>query len=289
VRVGEPLPASLDEAEQAVGVWVGTSSGLVHLDDFGRRRYGVRDGLPDGQVRALHRDRSGTLWVATEGGLASLVDGTLSARPLGRGRWPTGVMALAMAPNSELWIATQDHGAFRWADGRLMPVTLPADARPTDSVFTDSRGRLWIVLRGGGIGLMDEAGDFRVLRRGDRFHRSDLAIHEDRDGTVWFGAGGRLTRFKDGRLAAITAANGLPQERWLRPQSNRVLFEAGVTVSRFNFGSWARRSTSATSIRAANSSTTTCRSTTPGSATASSASWGNNTAPAECMGRGRGR
>jgi signal transduction histidine kinase/ligand-binding sensor domain-containing protein len=200
------------EADRRGTVWVGTTSGLVQISSSGRRRYGVADGLPSAQIRALHVDRSQTLWVATESGLAIVSNGVISAPPLLHGTWPTGAMAIAKTPTGELLISTQDHGLFRWADGRLTPLQLPGDARPTDSVFTDSRGRLWLVLAGGGIGLMERDGAFRLLRQGDRFHRSELAVYEDSDGAVWFGAGGRLTRFKDGALAAITPAHGLPQE-----------------------------------------------------------------------------
>jgi signal transduction histidine kinase/ligand-binding sensor domain-containing protein len=205
--------ASAVEADPRGGLWVGTATGLIHMRDGVRRRYGAADGLPDPQVRALHLDRSGTLWVATEQGLAVVsADGALTTPRLREGRWPAGVMAIAMAPTGELWLCTQDHGVFRWAGGRLLPVTLTSDERPTDSVFTDSQGRLWVVLQGGGIGVVERDGAFRVLRRGDRFHRSELAIYEDRSGAVWFGAGGRLTRFKDGALKAITPAHGLPSD-----------------------------------------------------------------------------
>lgn len=200
------------EPDPKGGVWVGTASGVVRMAGADRRAYGVAEGLPSPQVLALHVDRADTLWIATAGGLATVTNDVLTPQVLREGTWPTGVMAIAMAPTGELWLCTQDHGVFRWTDGRLIPVDLAADGRPTDSVFTDSQGRLWIVLQGGGIGQMDRAGVFRVLRRGDRFHRSELAIYEDRAGAVWFGAGGRLTRFKDGVLAAITTAHGLPPD-----------------------------------------------------------------------------
>lgn len=200
------------EADPRGGVWVGTTSGLVRLSDAGEQRYGVADGLPSAQIRALHVDAERTLWVSTEAGLAMVANGVISAPPLLEGTWPAGVSAIARAPTGELWVSTPDHGLFRWIDGRLTAVQLAADARPTDSVFTDRQGRLWLVLAGGGIGVVDRAGHARVLRPGDRFHRSELAVYEDRSGAVWFGAGGRLTRFKDGELAAITPAHGLPQE-----------------------------------------------------------------------------
>lgn len=194
------------------GVWVGTSSGLVHVTPSGRRRYGISDGLPNSQVRALHLDPAGRLWMGTEAGVAVMADGRITTLPLEEGSWPIGVMSITVAPSGDLLICTQDHGLFRWAAGRITPATFDGGAKPADSVFTDSQGRVWLVLAGGGIGLYDQHGSFRVLRRGDRFHRSELAIHEDPDGAVYFGGGGRLTRFKDGTLSAITSKEGLPPD-----------------------------------------------------------------------------
>jgi signal transduction histidine kinase/ligand-binding sensor domain-containing protein len=199
------------EADRDGAIWVGTSSGLLRLAGDQRQHFGLNEGLPNLQVRALHRDGSGAIWIGTEAGVAVVRGGQLSALPLQAGEWPSGVMAIAGAPDGSVWICTQDHGLFRWAEGRLDPVDLRDHGQSSESVFADSRGRLWLVLAGGGLGVL-ENGTLTVLRQGDRFHRSDLAFYEDANGAVWFGAGGRLTRYQDGQLSAITTANGLPPD-----------------------------------------------------------------------------
>jgi signal transduction histidine kinase len=79
-------------------------------------------------------------------------------------------------------------------------------------VFTDRPGRHWLALSGGGLAVLDQHGRFELVRESDQYHRSDLAAYEDQSGSIWFAAGQRLTRFKDGRLSAITGNRGMPPD-----------------------------------------------------------------------------
>lgn len=198
-------------------VWVGTADGLVRFANGTRRSYGTKDGLPSGDVHALYVDPAGALWVATAAGVAVLTKGRFSPLPLIEGRWPPSgastVVTIVADLSGTLWICTEDRGVFRWSSGRLSRVALPGADRlaAVHSISTDRNARLWFMLGGGGIGVIDRQGVFSLVRDSDKFHRSDLAVHEDDRGTLWFGSGDRLTRFKDGALSAITGANGLPE------------------------------------------------------------------------------
>ncbi|OAI57414.1 hypothetical protein AYO49_02040 [Verrucomicrobiaceae bacterium SCGC AG-212-N21] len=56
-------------------LWIGTSSGLHRWEKGQIRTWDTRDGLPAANVRCLHRDPDGTLWIGTlGGGLARLKD-----------------------------------------------------------------------------------------------------------------------------------------------------------------------------------------------------------------------
>lgn len=203
------------ESDSRGGVWVGTMSGLVYISDGVRRRFGTREGLPGADVRALHADRAGRLWVATDAGIAVLRDGILSTVPLDPHEWPVASSATAITVDShgDLWISTTDHGLFRWRDGRFLPANLPADVSSNVySVVSDRRGYLWLMLSGGGLAHIDPEGRFQLLRAPDRYHRSDLAAYEADDGAMWFGAGERLTRYKNHSLEAIASDHGMPGE-----------------------------------------------------------------------------
>lgn len=200
------------EATPDGGVWIATGSGVVQLLNGRRRQFGIADGLPSADVRGLHVSRSGQLWVTTIAGIASFADGRFSPLRLDEGRWPAGTVTIAIDSKGRLWGCSEDNGLFRWHDGQLQTVSLSHEVHAADvhSVAVDRADRVWLLMSGGGVGLIDAEGGFQLLRKSDRFHRSDLAFHEDDAGTVWLGAGERLTRFKAGRMAAITVFSGLP-------------------------------------------------------------------------------
>lgn len=200
------------EAGRDGAIWVGTDDGVVRLSNTGRRRYGIADGLPSVDIRGLHVSRGGQLWVTTAAGVASLSNGRFTPVRFMDGRWPTGVSNIATDSKGRLWVCSQDHGLYRLDDGRLQAVTLSSEAQSSDvhAVAIDRADRVWLMMSGGGVGLIEADGGFRLLRKGDRFHRSDLAFYQDDKGTVWLGAGERLTRFKGGTMSAITVFSGLP-------------------------------------------------------------------------------
>jgi signal transduction histidine kinase/CheY-like chemotaxis protein/streptogramin lyase len=156
-------------------MWVATLNGLA-LAIEGRvgQRYSVADGLAGPSVKALWREDDGTLWVASEGGLARFENG----------RFVPGV------------------------GERCLP------SRELRGLIKDSDGNLWIGASGGGLTRVTPAGlcstfDSRDGLRND----SPQALLEDREGHLWVGTnGGGLSRFGDGRLVAYTTAHGLSND-----------------------------------------------------------------------------
>ena len=168
-------------------LWSATAGGGVVRFRVGtgvhRQYLAPQDGLPGNDVRALARDRAGTLWAGTAAGVARLDEAT--------GRWhgaPAGpgsagsaaVTALAAAADGSLWVGMEqrwDHdaphpvlerpGAFvggglarfepltgRWSIvARAMANDDPAarvPGLPSDNVTSlvfDSRGALWVGTR----------------------------------------------------------------------------------------------------------------------------------------------
>jgi signal transduction histidine kinase/ligand-binding sensor domain-containing protein len=203
------------EAGRRGDVWVGTSSGLVRFSGSSRRRYTTADGLPNDSIRALFVDARERLWISTQGGVAVFDGERFRTLPLVEGQWPpVGASMIVLDRAGDLWLCTEDHGLFRWRAGSLTQVTPSIHGEPVTvhAVTTDRTGQLLLLLAGGGIGKLSAEGSFSLLRASDKFHRSDLAAHQDDAGTVWLGSGERLTRYKDGEVSALTTANGLPSD-----------------------------------------------------------------------------
>ena len=199
--------------DRAGRLWASTNGGLTVREEGHFRTYGVADGLPSGVVRATLEARDGTLWIATEAGLAELRGGRLRPRPdLAREQ----VRALAEGADGTVWAATGDglvgvRGgtvAARLGAGEGLPATV------VRVLMVDRRGVLWagtdhglarVEIAGGLAGKPGErAWRITVLRAADGLGNDVVrALGEDSDGNLWVGteSGGlaRWTRGTDGR------------------------------------------------------------------------------------------
>ncbi len=103
--------------------------------------YSSADGLPHDTVRALLEDRTGALWIGTDGGLARLADGELTAFPK-----VTLVRSIHEDEQGTLWISTRGRGLARIRDGEVTMYTT-REGLYTDTIYhllEDGRQNLWM-------------------------------------------------------------------------------------------------------------------------------------------------
>ena len=150
---------------------------------------GVAQGLPSSNLTAIAFDRQGYLWIATRDGLARF-DGV-------------------------------DYTIYRHEPG--VPGTLPGNFVQT--VFVDSRDRVWVGIEGKGLCVLDRQrrGFSQISQASHPLLRSDdvWAFAETRDGSIWFGTfggglyrldvAGHMSRFlpEDGHADALPSENVL--------------------------------------------------------------------------------
>jgi len=199
-------------------VWVGTWGGGLHAFRDGRetRRFTADDGLFSNEVRALHEDDAGTLWVGTSEGVQAI-----RGRPVGgwRGRYASA-FAETVIPGGRRVLAVASHDGLQF---------LPLDELPRDSVpsyepfpgvewgwlwalHADSEAGLWV---GGTGGLFHVDGD-SVRRYGPEHGLATdevSAIHSLSDGSLWVSTyGSGLYRVEDETFTRLTVSNGLPAD-----------------------------------------------------------------------------
>jgi len=189
-------------------LWLGTNDrGALRVRGREVTSISTEQGLPHDRVRTILQDSSGDIWLGTSGGLSRLHDGHLQTWTRRDGLPDDYVRVVYEDRDGSLWIATNG-GLARWADGRLRSFG-PAEGIPRERialVARDRRGTLWV---GATSGL------YRAVPRGfERFPGSQavsfIALHEDRDGTLWFGTErSGLFRLRDGRLAVFRKRDGL--------------------------------------------------------------------------------
>jgi signal transduction histidine kinase len=146
-------------------MWFATPSGLSSFANSQWRTYTTLEGLPSLEVNCLFEDSSGTLWSGTSAGLAFLASN-------GRFQIPREspdvlrkqIVGMAEDNSGRFWIATTDHVLRVPRDKLLGGVVQGADAREygqadglestegvkrSQSVVSDSAGRIWFSLRRG--------------------------------------------------------------------------------------------------------------------------------------------
>jgi ligand-binding sensor domain-containing protein/signal transduction histidine kinase len=169
------------------------------------RCYSVAQGLGQSQVTALLQDRSGFLWLGTQGGGVDRFDGDRFENfSLPQGLPATEVTALAEDASGALWIATLG-GVSRLRQGRVeswssLGQGLP-DPRVT-SLLVRRDGKLWV---GTERGVARFDGERFVPFEGEALREAAVvALAEDDAGTLWLALqSGELARVRAGRVDRI--------------------------------------------------------------------------------------
>ncbi len=209
------------------GLWVGSGSGLYHLDlsDGATRHVGHERNdpasLPEGRVSSLLLDRSGTLWVGTEHGLYRRDPETQGFRavPLtGSADAAGAIQALMLDAGGRVWVGTLNQGAFVIsADRRAIRqvqepegTTGPVQALTIECLLEIRPGEIWIGTTGSGIVAVDGA-TLRTRRiRHDPTRATSLvddtvwSLYKDRSGLVWVGTNQGVTLTDPRELGILT-------------------------------------------------------------------------------------
>lgn len=206
-RTGENAAALQDSRGRW---WLGTPSGLyrfatgVPLAGLDRATpdavFSTRNGLPGDQVTALLESRDGSFWIAPglAGQLARLRVDTLEVFGTADGLPPAAISALGEDAHGALWVGSS-RGLARLRGGAFERIDEGEGASVTD-IFADTRGRLWLATRGGGVLRVDDPGAvapmFSRLTAADGL-ASDFvrAIAEDAQGKIYFGTSSGLDRY----------------------------------------------------------------------------------------------
>ena len=235
--------AILTMVEAAPGdMWLGTDgSGILRIDTrhwrlrHERHRQGSPASLPDDDISAMFRDRSGLVWVATDTGLChhdarqatvtTWFGGTDAAAGISHSNVP---FVLPMA-DGRVWLSTGDGGIdiVRAEQGRVAALrpdaAAPATALPPGRVLSMVQAPDGVVYLGTQRGLYRAGADGRAVRRLEIPGRSPTAsvwALALQDGRLWLGG-------LDG-LWAVAPADG-PRLRVLAREDGGRLDEQRIS------------------------------------------------------------
>jgi len=212
--------------------------------------YGVEDGLPQSQVRVIHQDAKGYLWVGTQGGLGRYNGREFSHFTSADGLAGNQIQALADDRDARLWVGTNlglcvlsgrrfrclatpdldgrsiralaTHGDHLWvgteravlrlrmADGSVA-AKWPLDA-PVNVLLADAEGG---VVAGTDAGLMLIEAGTGALHKAPLVDGNEPAVVSlwPEAGGIWIGTGaGLLFRDAEGRVRVWRGDTGVPEQ-----------------------------------------------------------------------------
>ena len=192
--------------DRSGNIWLGCTHGLLRYESGRFTRYTTREGLSCDTVVALAEDRSGTLYVGTDGGgLNRLRQGVFTSFTEPDGLADNHLSSLYMDNEETLWIGTVNGGMSRFKGDRFTTVGLK-DGLPTDNIgqmLEDDLGNLWLgsnrgIIRVNRRALNDYLDGKRSAVAWDTFGLSDglralgctganqPAACKAQDGKLWF-------------------------------------------------------------------------------------------------------
>ncbi len=214
-----PLPKANDAdfgtvyMDHDASFWIGSTM-LFQMKDGAAAPQSL-PGVKGIHVRNVYRDRSGSLWVGTDGdGVFHISEGRTIHLTTREGMSNNFVRAMVQDRDGSMWVAA-DEGISHILPGGAAPHIVSYQMRDglvyfsTRVLLEDRNGDLWI---GTDRGLSHmHAGAFVDDAATSAFAQMKIwAIHEDTDGGLWFGTRNNgLFRFRNGKLAHFSAKDGL--------------------------------------------------------------------------------
>ena len=189
------------------------------LRDYAIDVWTSRNGLPHNSLRGIAQTPEGHLWFATWEGVARYngLDFDLYDRSSTPGLLDNGIGALYVDREGVLWVSDSRGNVLRRApDGqwRQWPQQPPSPKVLIQAMQKDSKGRLWLLYEGRGLGYLSSEGRFTYEAPAPdaptNMTLSNWLAVDDKD-QVWVGTmDGLRLRGDDGVLRRAPASLGLP-------------------------------------------------------------------------------
>ncbi len=194
------------------------AAGTPPLRDYAVDMWTSRDGLPHNSLRAIAQTPEGHLWFATWEGLVRYngLDFIVHDRGTRPGLLDNGVGALYVDQDGALWLSDSRGNVLRRsAEGqwRTWPWKPPAPNVLIQAMRKDSKGRLWLLYEGRGLGYLTPEGEFvfEAPPPGVPMDMTYIWMEVDSRDRVWVGTmDGLVVRGEDGVLRRALEGQGLP-------------------------------------------------------------------------------
>ena len=205
------------------------------------KHYGVDQGLPQSQVRVLHQDPSGYLWIGTQGGLARYNGREFTRFTSAEGLAGNQIESIASDSDGRLWVGT-NLGLCVFEDPFFQCVESEKLNGHTIGALTAHDEDLWV---GTAEGLLQLEPSTRRVEVHRLAGQNIGALAARSDGALWVGAGSELVRLQpdsgkvenldrgDGVSAEITTLHPTTDGLWIGTDHGILVRESDGAVRQF--------------------------------------------------------
>lgn len=197
--------------ERSVGdeYWMGTyGEGVLRYKNGKFKLFSEEDGLANNTVLAVEEDNQGDLWFATYGGVSKYSGGTFTNYTIRDGLPSNGILDVLIGRKGNLWFSTFG-GIARFDNGTFESIT-SREGLPDEVcyfILQDHYGIFWIGTNKGVVRFDyekyksnpdDKAIAFKLITQDQGIVANEMnagAGFTDKNGDLWFGSVGGLTRY----------------------------------------------------------------------------------------------
>ncbi len=196
-------------------LWLGTLEGLVRFDGV---RFTVFDAgntgaLQSNRIVSLCEDRTGNLWIGTEGGgVTRMSNGKFTTFTTTEGLFANVIGQICEDKDGTIWFA-HSRGISFYKNGTFSTLSR-SDGLPgtlLGPICSDREGYIWL---GSDSGLIRYDGKkFKLYTTKDGLHNSEFfSLYPGNHGELWIGTAHGLIRFQNEHFTTWTTADGLTND-----------------------------------------------------------------------------
>lgn len=226
--------------EKSGAVWLGRSGEVIEVTGGKVRRRGLEAGVPPSAIKCFTQDRSGRLYLGSEGhGVFMRVGENF----VSIGRTPSEsnleIYTLHADDAGVVWAGTYGSGIVRYTGGSSTFYSLDngLPSKVVRSIIQDREGNMWFGTYAGIARLGSENIQAYTTALG-LSNNIVMAIAEGPDGEIWFGTyGGGASKLAKGEFQTLDASSGLPHSTiraMLRDRQGRLWFGTHKGVARWS-------------------------------------------------------
>lgn len=176
-------------------IWLGTAaSGLIQMKPSRIQNISKSDGLADNVILPIYQHRNGEIWIGTAGqGINRIKNGKVYHYTRRDGLASEIILSLYGTDDKILIGTPAGLNIFNLKTARFEKDYTINDGLASNvvqSIFEDSKNRIWISTNSGGIHILENDKIKRLNFSGEISHAELISIFEDHRNNIWVGSSG---------------------------------------------------------------------------------------------------